>query len=133
MLAWPAVGVNEFLRYMIAAVCAGSVGVHVGLIPDHLDEGATAEVAAFVAISVLLVALTAAARDPRYDGWAPAAAAVTLFAVAAAYALSRTRGIPVLVPQPESLDTAGIATSVAELIGAAAGITLFIRTRKENR
>jgi hypothetical protein len=133
MLTRPAIGVNKLLRYMISVVCAGSVGVHVGLIPDHVDEGAAAEVAAFVAVSVLLVVLTAATRNPRYDGWAPAAAAVTLFAVTVAYALSRTSGIPVLVPEPESLDIAGIATSVAELIGAAAGITLFIRTRKENR
>ena len=133
MLTRPAAGVNTLLRYMIAVVCAGSVGVHVGLIPGHVDEGATAEAVAFVAVSVLLAVLTAAARDPRYDEWAPAAAAITLFAVAAAYALSRTSGIPVLVPAPEPLDIAGTATSVAELIGAAAGISLFIRTRQENR
>jgi len=133
MLAAPARRVNEFLRTVVAAVAAGSVGVHAGIIPAHVDEGATAEVVAFGVTSAALLVLAVLLLDPRHDRWAPALAAGTLVAVAVAYLLSRPSGLPLLVPDAESLDLAGLVTSLAEVVGAAAGITLFVRIRKEHR
>jgi hypothetical protein len=48
---------------------------------------------------------------------------------ALAYALSRSTGIPWLIPDPEHLDVLGLATSAAEVVAALAA-TLLI-TRKE--
>jgi hypothetical protein len=125
--------VNESLRYAVVAGCAASVGVHIGIIPAHVDEGATAEVAAFAASSVFLAALAVLVLDVRRDSWAPAAAAVCLSAVAAAYLLSRTVGLPWLVTEPEPFDLTGVTISVAELASAAAGIALFLHHRKDQQ
>lgn len=123
--------VNELLRYAVIAGCAASLGVHVGIIPAHIDEGATAEVAAFAATSATLAVLALLVSDARFDPWAPAAAALFLGAVAAAYLLSRTVGLPWLVDDPEPFDLTGLVTVAAELLSAAAGIALFLRTRKD--
>ncbi len=123
--------VNELLRYAVIAGCAASLGVHVGIIPAHIDEGATAEVAAFAATSATLAVLALLVSDAQFDPWAPAAAALFLGAVTAAYLLSRTVGLPWLVDDPEPFDLTGLVTVAAELLSAAAGIALFLRTRKD--
>jgi len=125
-------GVNELLRYGVTAGCAASVGVHLGIIPAHLDEGATAEVAAFAASSAVFAILAVLVSRARRDSWAPAATAAFLIAVAAAYLLSRTVGLPWLVEDPEPFDLTGLVTVAAELTSAAAGIALFLRTRKDH-
>jgi hypothetical protein len=124
--------VNELLRYAVIAGCAASVGVHVGIIPAHVDEGAIAEVAAFAASSAVLAVLAFLVSDARWDTWAPAAAAAFLGAVAVAYLLSRTAGLPWLVTDPEPFDLTGLVSVLAELTSAAAGIALFLRTRKDH-
>jgi hypothetical protein len=123
--------VNESLRYAVIAGCAASVGVHIGIIPAHVDEGASAEVAAFAASSLILAALALLVLDVGHDSWAPAAAAACLSAVAAAYLLSRTIGLPWLVTEPEPFDLTGLSISVAELASAAAGIALSLHHRKD--
>ena len=67
MLAASRPRVNVMLRYAVIAGCAASVGVHVGLIPAHLDEGATAEAAAFVASALVLAALAVLVFDSGHD------------------------------------------------------------------
>lgn len=123
--------VNEVLRHGVVAGCAASVGVHVGIIPAHLDEGATAEVVAFATSSAVLAVLALLVSNARRRAWAPAAAGVFLVATAAAYLLSRTVGLPWLVDDPEPFDLTGLVTVAAELTSAAAGIALFLRTRKD--
>jgi hypothetical protein len=107
--------------------------VHVGIIPAHVDEGATAEVVAFAASSAVLAVLALLVSDAKRDAWAPAAAAVVLGAVAAAYLLSRTVGLPWLVNVPEPFDLTGVTAVVVELTSAAAGIALFLSTRKDSQ
>jgi hypothetical protein len=125
--------VNELLRYGAIAGCAASVGVHVGIIPAHLDEGATAEVAAFAASSAVLAVLALLLSDARWDTWAPAAAATFLGAMAVAYLLSRTVGLPWLVHEPEPFDLTGLVTVAGEVARGAAGIALLLRTRKDHQ
>jgi hypothetical protein len=55
---------------------------------------------------------------------------VLLSAIAVAYLLSRTAGLPGLIADPESVDPIGLVTSVGELLGAFAGIVLYLN-RKE--
>jgi len=123
---------KELLRYGVIAGCAASVGIHIGIIPAHIDEGASSEVAAFAASSVVLAILALLISDARRDSWAAASAAAFLGAIAAAYLLSRTVGLPWLVNDPEPFDLTGIAAVVVELTSAAAGIALFLRTRKDH-
>jgi hypothetical protein len=125
--------VNELLRYGAIAGCAASAGVHIGIIPAHVDEGAIAEVAAFAASSAVLAVLALLVSDARWDTWAPAAAATFLGAVAVAYLLSRTVGLPWIVTDPEPFHLTGLVTVAAELTSAAAGIALFLRTRKDHQ
>jgi len=126
-------GVSELLRYAVLAGCAASVGVHVGIIPAHVEEGATAEVASFAAASAGLAVLGLLVANARWDAWAPLAAAGVLTAVAGAYLLSRTVGLPGLVGDPESFDLTGLVSLVVEVAGAAAGIALSLRTRKDQQ
>jgi hypothetical protein len=125
--------VDQLLRYGVIAGCAASVGVHVGIIPAHVDEGATAEVVAFAASSVVLAVLALLVSNDRWDRRAPAAAATFLCAVAVAYLLSRTVGLPWLVHDPEPFDLTGLVSVAAEFASAAAGIALFLRTRKDHQ
>jgi hypothetical protein len=123
--------VNALLRYAVVSGCALSVGVHIGIIPAHFDEGALLEVTAFAATSAVLAVLALSVHDAGHDSWAPLAAAASLGAVAGAYLLSRTVGLPLLVPEAESFDVTGLTTVTAELASAAAGIALFLCNRKE--
>jgi hypothetical protein len=52
-----------------------------------------------------------------------------LLGTAAAYVLSRTSGLPFLIPDREELDPIGAVTSAAEVLGGLA--SLFLMTRKE--
>jgi hypothetical protein len=52
-----------------------------------------------------------------------------LLGTAAAYVLSRTSGLPFLIPDPEELDPIGAVITAAEVLG---GLTsLFLITRKD--
>jgi hypothetical protein len=117
-------------RYLLTAVCAASAGVHAGIVPEHLAEAGPRLATVFAGTAALLLLAAAWTSRPRYDAWAPAAAAVLLSAIAVAYLLSRTAGLPGLIADPESVDPIGLATSVGELLGAFAGIVLHLN-RKE--
>lgn len=117
-------------RYLLTVVCAASAGVHAGIVPEHLNEAGPRLATTFAGTAVLLLVVAIFAGRPRYDAWAPAAAAVLLVVIALAYLLSRTTGVPGLIAQPEAVDPIGLITSVGELLGALAGIVLYAN-RKE--
>jgi hypothetical protein len=128
--------VNAGVRHAVVLVCAASAGVHAALVPDHLREGGPRLGGAFV-LSAVLTALAAVAlrrpqQTPRQARAAKAtclATGVMLLGTAAAYVLSRTSGLPFLIPDPEELDPIGAVTSAAEVLGGLA--SLFLMTRKE--
>ena len=92
----------------------------------HSHESAGLAVAFAVSAVALAVAAVALALDAG-----PAVTTVVallLTGVAAAYALSRTTGIPVLTVHPESLEVFGTVVSCLELM-AAAGL-MWLPTRR---
>lgn len=121
-------GVHGAVRDGVAIVCAASAGVHAALVPAHLHEGPL--IGAAFALSVLLLA-AAALRVRTSSGPAYWVAAV-LLGVAACYLLSRTTGLPLLIPEPEPVDLLGTVTSLAEVAAGVAVLGLS-RTRKEPR
>ena len=117
-------------RYVLTAVCAASAGVHAGIVPEHFTEAGPRLATVFAGTAALLLLAAACTSRPRYDAWAPAAAAVLLIAIAVAYLLSRTAGLPGLIGDAEAVDPIGLVTSVGELLGAFAGIVLYVNRRE---
>ena len=101
-----------------AFVCAASAGVHAALVLPHSHESASLAVAFAVSTIALAVAAVALALDPGPT--VTTVVALILVGVAAAYALSRTTGIPGLNVHPEPLDVFGTVVSCVELMAAAA-------------
>jgi hypothetical protein len=124
--------VNVGLRRAIVLVCAASAGVHAALVPDHLREGGPRLGGAFVLSAVLTAVAAVALRRPHRAAVTRAtylATGLMLLGTAAAYVLSRTSGLPFLIPDPEELDPIGAVITAAEVLG---GLTsLFLITRKE--
>ncbi|MDR2987078.1 MAG: hypothetical protein LBV34_19795 [Nocardiopsaceae bacterium] len=117
--------VETVLRYFVTTVCAASAGVHAALIGPHLEEGLP--IGAGFAVATVALALTAVAvRQPRHDPWAPAVATAALCLIAIGYVLSRSTGLPLLIGHAEELDPLGIATTTAEIVGAAASAALTL-------
>lgn len=108
-----------------ACVCAGSAGVHAALVLPHSHESASLA----VAFAVSAVALAAAAVTLAMDASATVTTVVALLlvGVAAAYALSRTTGIPGLTIHPEPPDAFGTVISCLELAAAWALVRPAIR------
>ena len=129
MFRW-SVSAEAVLRYFVAAVCAGSAGVHAALIGPHLAEGGPPLGSAFAAAAAALAVAALAVRQPRHDSWAPMAAAAVLCVIAVSYLLSRSIGIPLLIGEAEQLDPLGAVTTVAELAGAVCSVALMSRKDK---
>ena len=120
-----ALGANSRAVVFGSSVCAASAGVHAALVVPHSHESAGLAVAFAVSAVALAVAAVALALDAG-----PAVTTVVallLTGVAAAYALSRTTGIPGLTVHPESLDVFGTVVSCLELMAAAALVWLPTR------
>lgn len=129
MLARSAGSVNDALRGTVVLVCAASAGVHSALVPEHLAEGGPLLGGAFAASALALAVVAVLARRPGRERRVVSVAVVVLVANALAYLLSRTTGLPLLIPDPEEVDLLGVATTLAEVVGAVAGVLLL--TRKE--
>ena len=112
----PRTAVNDALRWFAALVCAASAGVHAGLVPEHLAES----VPLGAAFAVSVVVLAAGALRLRVGPAGARRVALGLVAVAGAYLLSRTTGLPVLIPDPEPVDSLGVFTTSAEVLAALA-------------
>lgn len=123
-LASQAARAGPVLRYTTTLTCAASAGVHAALIGPHLAERGPVLGGSFAVAALALAAAALAVRQPRHDAWAPLSAAGVLALIAAAYLLSRTAGIPLLIPDAEHADVPGAVTTAAELAGALAGAAL---------
>jgi hypothetical protein len=126
ILPAPLATVNDRARTLAAVVCAGSAGVHAVLVPDHLHESTLLGFA--FALDALLLGLASVLLGSagRADRTLPAAAGL-LTATALTYVLSRTTGMPVLVPEVEPLDGLGACTTLSELAGALACLLPILR------
>lgn len=98
---------------LCALVCAGSAGVHGALVVPHVSESTSMAVAFAAATVALVIAALAQVMVPSPA--VSATVATLLLAVATAYLLSRTSGIPGFTEHPEPFDTLGATTSVAEV------------------
>jgi hypothetical protein len=103
---------------MVVFACAASAGIHAGLVPEHLKEEPRLGVAFVLATVALFGASVAVALRPR-DQSRLFVAALMLGGLVAAYAASRSTGIPLLAPDPEAVDLVGVASVLIELTGVA--------------
>jgi len=122
------VAVRAAAGAFVAVVCAASAGVHAGLVPDHYREGGLALGGAFAVSAVLLGAAAVLASRRVTRGFV----VVVLLGTAVAYLLSRTTGIPLLIPDPEEPDPLGLVTTVSEAVAAAVA-ALLLHNREEDR
>ncbi|MDX6408367.1 MAG: hypothetical protein QOE13_1438 [Gaiellaceae bacterium] len=116
-------------RDLLIVACAVSAGIHGALVPEHLRESAVAG-AGFITATVLLLAVVVAltvSSDPR-----PAAvvAELVLLGLIASYALVVWRGLPVIHPDTEPLDTLALATKAVEAVGLFLAASLVGRRRR---
>jgi hypothetical protein len=113
---------------VVLAACAASAGAHAALVARHLEDQPRMGVA-FIAATVLLLAVAAALTyRPRQPG-AAHAATLLLAALIGAYALNITAGLPWLSDHPEPIDLVGLATKAVEAIGLICAIRLSQRMR----
>ena len=112
----------------ILIACAFSAGVHLALAPEHLAESPRLGAGFLIAATVLLASGLAVFVFPEADS-APLTVALMCAGLIAAYAASRTIGLPGLEPEPESLDAIGLVTQVPQL-GA---LILALRLYRKNR
>jgi peptidoglycan/LPS O-acetylase OafA/YrhL len=116
-------------REIVFLACAISAGVHVGLIPEHAHES-TALAASFAAGAVLAALVAVALRRRPGSVWPPLAACALFAGLIAAYALSRTAGLPVGEGEREPLDALGVVTKAIEVIGLIAAVRLTRQPRQ---
>lgn len=105
---------------LCAVVCAASAGVHGALVVPHRRDSTLMALAFALATLVLGCASTFLALAPSRA--ISAAVAALLFAVAGAYLLSRTSGIPGLAAHPEPFDTLGTVLSLLEVAAAVVAV-----------
>jgi putative Mn2+ efflux pump MntP len=108
---------------LVVFACAAAAGAHAGLVPEHLREESRLGVAFVLAALLLSATGTATAIRPGDRRFAKAAA-LALGGLIAAYAVSRTTGIPLLAPDREAVDAVGVVTTVVEALGVACALRL---------
>lgn len=118
-------------RRTLVFSCAASAGAHAGLVPVHLSGEPRLGAAFLVAVVLLTIAAIAIATRPG-DRRITTAAGLLLAGLMVAYIATRTSGIPVLDPEPETLDAVGIATNVIEALGVLIALWL-IRSPERHR
>jgi hypothetical protein len=115
---------SELARDLVIVACALSAGIHGALTPEHFGEGigaGTGFLAATVLLAVLVVVLI----------WRPAslgAIALTgavLAGLLVSYGFAVTTGVPLLHPEPESIDVLALATKAIEAVGLVAVLHLI--------
>jgi hypothetical protein len=112
--------VNVVDADLCALVCAASAGVHGALVVPHAGESTRMAVAFALATLALATAALGLVLAPMPA--ISATATALLCAVAIAYVLSRTSGIPGLTEHPEPFDTLGVVVSLAELAAAVVAV-----------
>jgi len=119
-------GANSRAVVFGSSVCAASAGVHAALVVPHSHESASLAVA--FAVSAVALAMAAVALAVDAGPTVTTVVALLLVGVAAAYALSRTTGIPGLTVHPEPLDAFGTVVSCLEL--TVAWVLVWLPTRR---
>jgi len=114
-------------RDVLIVACAVSAGIHAALTPAHLAEGTAAGAGfglAAVALGCLTVALTRHA-----SAWALARATAVLGGLLASYGAAVTTGIPLVLPEPEPIDTLALVTKAVEVVGLLSAAHLLAHAR----
>jgi hypothetical protein len=106
---------------LVIGACAISAGIHAALVRDHFEEGAAAGIG-FLAAAALLAGLVVVLTCRTASLPAIAAAGAVLAGLLAGYALATTIGIPLLHPEPESIDGLALATKAIEALGLLAAL-----------
>lgn len=108
---------------VVVLACAASAGAHAGLVPEHVRETPQLGAAFIVSVVLLLAAAAALALRPE-SVRASQAAALLLAGLIAAYAASRSIGIPWLEARPEAFDAVGLTTKLVEGLGVVFALRL---------
>jgi hypothetical protein len=111
-------------RDTVIVACAISAGIHAALTPEHFDERFGAGVG-FLAATVLLGGLVLALIWQPPSIVAMGTAGAVLAGLLASYVLATTTGLPVLHPEPESIDGLALATKAIEALGLVAVLHLI--------
>jgi hypothetical protein len=115
---------SELERDVVIVACAISAGIHAALVPDHFDESSAAG-GGFLAATVLLAGVVVVPTRLPASLVANAAAGALLAGLLAGYALATTTGLPLLHPEPESIDGLALVTKVIEVLGLVAALHLI--------
>jgi len=111
-------------RDVVIVSCAISAGIHAALVRDHCDESSGVGVG-FLAATVLLASVVVVlTRRPPSLVAIPLAGAV-LAGLLSSYALAITTGLPLLHPEPESIDRLALATKAIEALGLVVALHLI--------
>ena len=116
----------ELKSDVVILACAVSAGIHGALVPGHFDDGTGAGLG-FVAATIALAGLAVWVTARPESRLSLAAAAAILLGLLASYALAVTSGVPLLHPEPESVDALALATKAIEGVGLAAAASLLWR------
>jgi hypothetical protein len=108
---------------VLVVAAAVSAGVHAGLAPEHLHEGAPLG-ASFVAAAVAAGVGVAALVLRPASLWPPRLVGALLGSLVVAYALTRLAALPPLDPDREPLDALGVCTSAIEAAGFVVALRL---------
>ncbi len=111
---------NAATSFLVVAG-AISAGVHAGLVPRHLHEWVPLGISFILAATAIGAAVAAVALRPS-SVWTLRALAALLFAVVAAFVLTRLTALPPLDPAREPLDLLGGCITALELAALAVAI-----------
>jgi hypothetical protein len=126
------VTLGELRADVVILACAISAGIHGALAPEHFTKGTGAGLG-FVTATVLLAAVAAGVRLYPESPLVFTGAAAVFAGLLASYVLAVTSGLPVLHPQPESVDGLAVATKAIELVGLLAATAAFRRPKVASR
>jgi hypothetical protein len=110
------VRIAELNGDIVILACAISAGIHGALTPDHFTEGTGAGLG-FAAATVLLAAFAIVLTQRPASALALAGAAAVFIGLLVSYVLAITTGVPVLHPEPESIDGLALFTKAIEVVG----------------
>ena len=116
----------ELRRDLVVLACGISAGIHAALGPHHFHE-AVGEGLGFLGAALALSALVVALTLRPASVTALAGAAIVLAGSVVAYCLAITTGVPLLLPEPESIDGLALATKAIEGVGLVAALGLIGR------
>src|SRR5215213_3469350 len=114
---------------VVVLACAASAGVHAALTPHHLEESAWLG-AGFAVAAVALFAGALRFTADEVSATEAVAVALLLVALIAAYAVSRSAGLPPS-GEVEPVDVVGMATQAIQAGGLVALLAATQRTRRK--